>query len=404
MSENSSKHILIISQYFYPEQFRINDLATEWGRRGYEVTVITGIPNYPKGKFYPGYGIFTNRKGIYNGVRIIRLPLIPRGQSSFMMVLNYMSFVISGFFWSVFTRIQADYVFIFEVSPMTQALPGIWYSNRKKIPCYIYVQDLWPENIEIVAGIHNKVIINTIDKMVDYIYGKCTRIFATSPSFCANINDRGIPEGKIEYWPQYAEEFYKPIDNKSSLIPQDGVLNVTFTGNIGTAQGLDILVETAVLLKNENILVRFNIIGDGRNKANFINNIKLSNVNEYFNNIEWQPSELIPSILAASDAAFLSFSNNQLFSMTIPAKLQSYIACGIPIIGSVIGESKRIIEEAQCGLTCDIGDSYGLKDIIMKFISLSDSERKKMADNAVTYSNNHFNRTKLIDYIIGFFY
>jgi glycosyltransferase involved in cell wall biosynthesis len=194
---------------------------------------------------------------------------------------------------------------------------------------------------------------------------------------------------------------YHPV---SSLIPQDGVLNVTFTGNIGTAQGLDILVETAVLLKNENILVRFNIIGDGRNKANFINNIKLSNVNEYFNNIEWQPSELIPSILAASDAAFLSFSNNQLFSMTIPAKLQSYIACGIPIIGSVIGESKRIIEEAQCGLTCDIGDSYGLKDIIMKFISLSDSERKKMADNAVTYSNNHFNRTKLIDYLIGFFY
>ena len=141
------KHILVIAQYFYPEQFSINDICTEWVKRGYKVTVITGIPNYPQGKYYNGYGLFKKRKETYNGIEIIRIPLIPRGKNAIMLALNYLSFVISGFFWKLFTKIEADYVFIFEVSPMTQALPGVWYAKKRKIPCYLYVQDLWPENV-----------------------------------------------------------------------------------------------------------------------------------------------------------------------------------------------------------------------------------------------------------------
>ncbi len=136
------KHILVISQYFYPETFRINDIATEWVKRGYKVTVVTGIPNYPEGKFYKGYGWFRNNREIWNGIEIIRIPIIPRGSNSIGLILNYLSFVVSGFFWKCFTRIKTDYVFIFEVSPMTQALFGVWYARRRKIPCYIYVQDL----------------------------------------------------------------------------------------------------------------------------------------------------------------------------------------------------------------------------------------------------------------------
>ena len=164
------KHILIVSQYFYPEQFRINDIATEWANRGYQVTVLTGIPNYPQGKFYKGYGWFKNRKEIWNNIEIIRIPLFARGKSSIGMVLNYFSFIVSGWWWKCFTRVKADLVFTFEVSPMTQALIGVWYSKKHKIPNYLYVQDLWPENVEIVTGIHNRYIIGAIDKMVDYIY------------------------------------------------------------------------------------------------------------------------------------------------------------------------------------------------------------------------------------------
>ena len=163
------KHILVIAQYFYPEQFRINDICTEWVKRGYKVTVVTGIPNYPQGRYYKGYGLFKKRREIYNGIDIIRIPLIPRGNNAIMLALNYLSFVISGYFWKSTTNIKADYVFIFEVSPMTQALPGVWYAKKRKIPCYLYVQDLWPENVEIVAGVKNKRIINAIGKMVDYI-------------------------------------------------------------------------------------------------------------------------------------------------------------------------------------------------------------------------------------------
>ena len=149
-------HILVISQYFFPEQFRVNDICTEWIKRGYQVTVITGIPNYPQGKFYNGYGYFQKRTERYNGIDIIRLPIIPRGNSAVMIALNYISFVISGFLWSKFTTLKADKVFVYEVSPMTQALPGVWYAKRRGISSVLYVMDLWPENIEYVGGIKNK--------------------------------------------------------------------------------------------------------------------------------------------------------------------------------------------------------------------------------------------------------
>lgn len=394
------KHILIISQYFYPEQFRINDIATEWVKRGYKVTVLTGIPNYPQGKFYKGYSWFKNRKETWNGIEIVRIPLFARGKTSIGMILNYFSFCISGWFWKSFTKVKADLIFTSEVSPMTQALIGVWFSKKHKIPNYLYVQDLWPENVEVVTGIKSPVVIRPIERMVRYIYKNCDKIFATSPSFVLSIQNR-ISENKekVTYWPQYAEDFYHPVEEKSDLIPQDGVLNITFTGNIGMAQGLEILPETAKLLKERNVTVRFNIVGEGRNKDNLLRIIKESGVEEYFNFVGWQPAESIPYILAASDAAFLSFSNNPLYSMTIPAKLQSYMACGIPIFASACGETQRVIEEAGCGFVSGIGNSDELAEAIMKFYAVTDEQRNKMRHNAIIHGEIHFDKTKLFDRI-----
>lgn len=395
------KHILVISQYFYPEQFRINDIALEWVKRGYKVTVLTGIPNYPQGKFYKGYGWLKKRKEVWNGIDIIRIPLFARGKTAVGMVLNYFSFVISGFFWKCFTKTKADLVFTFEVSPMTQALIGVWYAKKNKVPNYLYVQDLWPENVEIVTGIHNRMIIEPISKMVNYIYKNCDKIFATSPSFVKEIQKR-TPEGqeKVIYWPQYAEEFYQPTNVKSDLIPQDGILNITFTGNIGTAQGLEILPKTAQLLKAQGIKVRFNIVGDGRNKDNLIEQIKQNNVEEYFNLVGWQPATSIPSILAASNAAFLSFANNPLYSMTIPAKLQSYMACGCPIIAAASGETKRVIEDAKCGVVAEIGNEGSLGKAIRFYLDLTVEEKTKMKKYSLEYCQNNFNKQDLIDVMI----
>lgn len=396
-----SKHILIISQYFYPEQFRINDIAMEWVKRGHKVTVLTGIPNYPQGKFYKGYGWFRNRRETWNGVDIIRIPLIARGKSSIGMVMNYFSFVLSGFLWKCFTKVKADLVFTFEVSPMTQALIGVWYSKKYKVPNYLYVQDLWPENVEIVTGITTPIIIRPIEQMVNYIYKNCDKIFATSNSFVKAIQNRVFDDkNKVIYWPQYAEEFYHPTKEKSELIPQDGTLNITFTGNIGTAQGLEILPETAKLLKEANMKVRFNIVGDGRNKNSLIAQIKKFEVEEYFNLIGWQPAKDIPSILAASDAAFVSFADNPLYSMTIPAKLQSYMACGVPILASACGETQRIIEEANCGYVATIGKSCELAEIITKFLHISLEQREKMKNSSVDYCKIHFDRDELNNQVL----
>ena len=252
------KHILVVSQYFFPEQFRINDMCEEWVNRGYKITVLTGIPNYPEGRFYDGYGLFKRKKEIYKGMEIIRLPILPRGRNSVMLVLNYLSFVISGFFWKMFTKLDADQVFIFEVSPMTQALPGVWYANKKNIPSFIYVQDLWPENVEIITGIKNKTIMNMIGKMVDYIYKNCSKIFTTSESFKSSINKRGISIDKIEYWPQYAEDFYQPMTAYHK--PQNSIFNIVFAGNIGNAQGLDILPKVAKNLKQSQTAKRVKLI------------------------------------------------------------------------------------------------------------------------------------------------
>ena len=181
MNSKKRPSLLVVSQYYYPEQFRINDMCEEWVKRGYDVTVVTGIPNYPQGKFFDGYGWFKRRKEVYNGVKIVRLPIISRDTSKIRLGLNYLSFMISGFIWKVFTKQQADLVFSFEVSPMSQVLPVVWFAKRRKIPCIAYIQDLWPENFIEMTGIKSGPIIRVIDRMTDYIYKNCKK-FSSLPT------------------------------------------------------------------------------------------------------------------------------------------------------------------------------------------------------------------------------
>lgn len=394
-------HILVISQYFYPEQFRINDMCQEWVKRGHKVTVVTGIPNYPQGEFYKGYGWFKKRKESWNGVDIIRIPLTARGHGSVKLALNYFSFVVTGFFWSHFTGIKADYVFTFEVSPMTQALLGVWYAKRCKIPNYLYVQDLWPENVEIVTGIHSKAVLGPIGRMVNYIYRHCDAIFATSPSFVTDIQKR-CPgqESKVHYLPQYAEEFYKPVDSHPHEVGDlPHPFTIAFTGNIGKAQGLEILPKVAKLLKGR-ANVNFTIVGDGRNKAELLKQIDESGTMDMFTMVDRQPAEKIPAILGECDAAFISFMDTPLFAKTIPAKLQSYMACGKPIVASACGETERVVREANCGVCAPIGDAEALANEIIGLIV--NQNLFQMGKNALAYYKKHFEKKMLMDGLENF--
>lgn len=403
------KHILLISQYFYPEEFRVNDLASEWVKRGYKVTVLTGIPNYPMGKFFEGYDRKHRTRETWNGVNIIRIPLIARGNSANKllnaagMALNYFSFLNNGRKWvksREASELGVDLVFTFEVSPMTQALIGVLYGKRYNVPTYLYVQDLWPENVETVTGIHNRTIIGPIDRMVDRIYQDTDTIFTTSPSFVEAIVNRknSVAKEKVHYWPQYAEEFYKPMDRQVlSGLEDDGCFKIAFTGNIGTAQGLDLLPKTAKLLKQEK--VKFVIVGDGRYQTEFEEKIIENDVKEKFIMVPRVPAERVPAILSCCDAGFISFKNEKLWEMTIPAKLQSYMACGKAIIASADGETKRIIDEAECGVCCEIGNASSLANGIKKLLRM---DNNLLGERARQYFLSHFEKKMLMDKIDEF--
>lgn len=397
----NKKHILVVSQYFYPETFRINDMCQEWVKRGYKVTVVTGIPNYPMGKTFEGYGLTKKRHEVWNGIEIHRIPLIPRGSSSIGMMMNYASFMVSGILAGKLKKIKADYVFSYEVSPMTQVLTGISFAKKLGVPHFLYVQDLWPENVMTVTGLSNPAVIKPIDKMVDYIYKNTDEIFATSPSFVDAICNREVPvdRKKVHYWPQYAEEFYHPCEKKAvAEIGEDDSFKVIFTGNIGTAQGLDILPKTAELLKNEN--VKFVMVGDGRYLEEFDKEVDQRNVKDKFIMVPRQPADRIPELLCACDAAFLSFQDAPLWTKTIPAKLQSYMACGMPVIASAEGETKRVVEEAKCGVCSAIGDAEELSEMIKKMMK---ADLPEMGKKSREYFENNFDKKMLMDQMDEYF-
>ena len=395
------KHILVVSQYFYPETFRINDMCQEWVKRGYKVTVVTGIPNYPMGKIFEGYGFTKKRHEIWNSIEIYRIPLIPRGSGAVGMIANYLSFMIFGIIAGKTKRINADLVFSFEVSPMTQVVTGISFAKRLHVPHYLYVQDLWPENVITVTGINSPLVIKPIDRLVDYVYKNSNEIFATSPSFVRAICNRKSPvdEQKVHYWPQYAEEFYKPVEKTiakrtaiSYGIADDDSFKIIFTGNIGVAQGLQILPQTAKILKEEN--VKFVIVGDGRYLENLKVDIEKNNVQDKFVMIERQKAETIPVLLAACEAAFISFAEDELWTKTIPAKLQSYMACGMPVVAAAQGETARIIEESGCGLYCRLGDATQLSRTIVKTMR---ADLTEMGKKSRKYFENNFDKQVLMD-------
>ena len=402
------KKLLVATQYFYPENFRINDMCIEWVKRGYDVTVLTGVPNYPLGDIYDGYKR-EYKEEEWNGIHIVRIPMHERGHNLFTLFLNCWTYVHYGKKW-VDKKVKEndgvfpfDTFFTFEVSPMTQALVGAYATKKYGVKSILYVQDLWPENVIEIMGIKTPLVIRPIEYMVKKIYRDTNIILTTSKSFIKAIQDKIDDKStidKVMFWPQYAEDFYKPLEKNKP----NNKFRICFTGNIGKTQGLEILADTAKLIKddyiknNKVIDIEFVIVGDGRNKEEFIASINNNDVEDMFVLVGKKSAEEIPEILATCDVAFLSFKNIDIFKMTIPAKLQSYMACGMPILASAIGETKYIIEETKCGLCSNIGDAYSLRDAIYNMKNDA-NVLKNMGTNARDYFENNFEKQKLMDFI-----
>lgn len=397
-------NILIITQYYWPENFRINDLSLELKERGHSITILTGLPNYPKGDFYSGYGLNSVGKSEKNNIKIIRVPLFPRKKGkSWSLILNYFSF---SFFASImgpfFANEKYDLIFVYEPSPIFVGLPAIIIKYIKKIPIIFWIQDLWPESIMATKQIKSKVIIAPLNYFVKWLYKKCDLIFVQSKGFIDSVMSFNVKKEKIIYIPNWAEDLYKEkeirIDRKKELGITDGDFIIMFAGNLGSAQSLETIVETANVLKNDNF--KFVIIGDGRKKQWFINQIEIKNLTNSFIIIDQKPQELMPSYFFIADLMLVTLKSNPIFALTIPGKIQSYMASGKPIVASIDGVGARVVNDSNSGIAVAAQNYEKLADAIIK---LSKSDLSLIGNNSFNYCEKNFNRKKIIDKIESIF-
>lgn len=391
---------LIVTQYFWPEEFRINDICEGLAEKNHEVEVLTGLPNYPHGKLFDGYSFFSRGPKEYKNIKINRCYLVERGQnSSIKLALNYISFVVTSMFHlpKLMTK-KFDNIFVFQVSPITTAIPAIVLSKIKKIPACIYVQDLWPETFYSIVNINNKHIRRIFKKICIKIYNSFDQIAIASQGYREILVDSGIDENKIVYLPQWAEDLYSDNTYKNNIdlkIEKDDFV-ITFAGNIGKAQSVDTIIEAANLAKhNQNI--KWVILGDG---SEFENIKKLVDKYELAGTVKLlgrKPSTDMPKYFLNSDALIVTLKNTDILKITLPAKVQSYMASGKPIIGAISGAGMKTIYEAKCGLASEAEDFIGLYSKVLELYNMDKEERNKLGKNGKIYFNENFERDMLLN-------
>ena len=384
--------ILVFSQYFYPENFRINTLCRELVNRGHEVTVVTGYPQYPYGRIYDGYGFDIPYEKEWNGVKISRVKVHPRGTNLLGMLRNTVDYVVEANRWVKACREKFDAVYVFEVSPVTVGLPAVTYKKKFGVPMFFNLQDLWPENVEEVLGIRFAPLTWLINRIVDRIYGASNKILCTSNGFADNLRSRGVPEEKIVFWPQFCLDPNLTQVQKPEIYTED-TFNIVFAGNLGDAQGLDLMVEAARELKGSTI--RWYLVGDGRARARLEQKVKEMDVEQEVTFVGRVSEKEADRYVHFADCAYLSFKDNKIFNMTLPAKLQTYLACGTPILAAAGGESARLVGENGIGIVC----RPRLEELVAaakQAASMSRQAHGAMSEKARAYYEQHFTMDTLV--------
>ncbi len=391
--------ILIISQYFYPENFRINDVCIGLRERGHEVIVLTGKPNYPNGKYFNGYGWFKKNNDTWNGIKIYRSNLILRGKGGGLrLLLNYFSFAFFASIKVFSINENFDKIFIFAPSPITVGIPGIFARKKYKAKTFLWVHDLWPESIRIAGGIENKWILSKVDKMTRYIYSKMDKLLIQSKAFISYLENQRVNANKIIYYPFYAETFYKienPEISYSQKLPEG--FKLLFAGNIGEGQSFETLLNAAKIIKLQNFPITWIVFGEGRLKEYVKEEIAKNKLEEVFILMGSSPAIEMPKYFACVDALLVSLKKSDIFSITIPGKLQSYLACGRPIVGSLDGVGAEIIKEAKAGFTSSSEAANDLACQIIKLFHTPIEIRNQMGINARNYFEVEFEREILLD-------
>ena len=395
-------HVLIVSQYFWPEEFRVNDLASELVSRGHQVTVLTGKPNYPKGILFPDFRADPSAFEQYKGVNIIRVPLVPRQKGAIPLALNYLSFVISACtigVWKV-RLVPFNVIFSPQLSPVTAMLPAILLRFTRRRKYAMWVLDLWPDTLKALGVVKSPRLLRWIGKLTGFIYHRTDILYVQSKGFIDNIRKHITSPVNIQYLPNWSEE----IPDMHDVIPAPQVaelgpekFNVMFAGAVGEAQDFPAILGAAELLKDIPNL-RWLIVGDGRVSDWVVAEIQrrgLSNVVM----LGRHPVETMPTFYKHADAMLVSLKPDPIFAMTIPGKVQSYLAAGKPVIAMLDGEGAAVIAESGAGINVAPGDSAGLADAVRSMMSADPDTLNSMGRAAKKYSDTEFARSALIDRI-----
>ena len=383
--------ILVVCQYYYPEQVRITDICEEFVKRGHEVDVVTGIPNYPMGIIFDGYKHGEKRNEVIGGVNVHRSFTIGRRSGALFRFLNYYSYAFSSTRYVSKLKKEYDAVLVNQLSPVMMACAAVKYKKKHNKKLVYYCLDLWPESL-VAGGIkRGSLIYRIFNKISDNLYKKADRILVTSRDFSTYLNNQfGIDEDKLSYLPQYAEDLFKPTERV-----QKETVDLTFAGNIGAMQSVETIIRAAAELKDvENL--RFNIVGDGISLDSckkLAQELGVENVVFHGR----KPLEEMAEFYKNADAMLVTLAKDPLISMTIPGKVQTYMAAGKPVIGAIDGETPKIVEEAGCGFCSPSGDYIALSENIRRFL---ESDIGQLGENSAKYYEEHFRKDKFIDTLL----
>ncbi len=386
------KRILVYTNHYYPENFKINDVVRWIEDEKHHIRVVTQIPNYPNGNFFTGYGFFLNSNQKFEKKIINRLPVIPRMSGSiFFIVLNYISYFISSFFFTIYLLIfvkKYDYILVHHTSPPLISIHPIFYGLFYKTKKIYWELDVWPETLQALGIIKSNIILVVIKIIMKKIYSFYDYLLIGSKKYEQILKLRY--RGKIKYFPNWTDEVIEENIYKSKVnisIPENHRL-IMYAGNIGYAQNFEFILKLCKRTINENIFWVF--IGDGRFKKNIQDSLS-TNQNLKIKLIDQVQNNLIRSYIEQSDFTLLSLKSNGIFNKTVPAKLQTYMCLSKPVIGLISGEAEDIIKKSNCGIIIDSSNIEESIEKIIKLINLEDLKTQILGKNGKKYYEEHFN-------------
>ncbi len=394
--------VLVVSQYFWPETFRVNDLVAELDRRGHEVTVLTGVPNYPEGVPHADFRRNPERYSRYGRVRVVRVPMFARSRGNARLILNYLSFALSGSVigaWRV-RGTSFDAVFVFQPSPITSCLPAIACGRLAQAPVLLWVLDLWPETLSAVGVVSSPKLIALVGALVRFVYRRCSLVLGQSRAFKSHVDRYAGEPSRFQYFPSWAEpvfsETLESVRAAAEVAPYAGTgFNILFAGNIGEAQDFPTILEAAALLRDRTD-IRWLIVGDGRAASMVRSEIGRLALEKTVILVGRFSVERMPEFFCVADVLLVTLRKDPVFAMTLPGKLQAYLAAGLPILGALDGEGARVINEACAGLVAGSGDAHGLASQALKLAELPPDVRSRMGASGREYCRREFDRDTLV--------